>query len=1475
MRPSARTWLAVGATLVVAGTVVVPLTARLRATAAVADAFADDLGRATDGSIDLQRDDDGLVRFVGTDPGTPLDLGIEDPAGAADAFAARLGDDLGEDRSTLEVIGTEPRADGGLAVRYQQLIGGIPVFGAQASVQVDATGGVLSSLADLSSRVESVPTETGVPVDEARSTALAVTSRATGAPRASLTADDGEAWVYDPSVVGPPSPFGPHLTWRFEITGNDPPVRHLVLIDAESGAAVLAFSRLTEGLDRGVCDSENNAALPEACDPPYTRGEGDPLHAVTEVNRAYDYSGDTYGFFSTVLGRDSIDGAGMTIESRVRYCRSGFTCPYNNAFWNGAQLTFGQGYALADDVVAHELTHGVTEHTANLFYYFQSGAINESMSDVFGELVDLGNGAGTDTAGVRWRLGEDLPNGAIRDMADPTAHPYSDPDRMTSAKYTADASFNDGGGVHTNSGVGNRAAVLMTDGGTFNGQDVTGLGETKTATVFYEALTTMLTSGSDYADLGLALSQSCLNLIGTAGITGADCGQVDKVVIATEMAAQPTTPGAAAPEAPVCATGTQPQNLFSDDFENPASGKWSYDTVNLGVGGFYRWAYQSEVGHDYATTGHDGLWGLDLGSTADRRVQTANAVALPAGSNAFLHFRHAYDFDTMGGGNGDGGVVEYSTNGGGTWQDLASHFDANGYNGTLAPGGSNPLAGMSAYVGRSHGYVSSRASLAALSGQDVRFRFRLGENAEHGTYPYGWFVDDVAVYTCEPIPAPALEVTQTAEPTAVVAGEAIDLTVTVHNTGNVALTGVTVDSPAAPDCEDPVADLAVDAQQVIECAYTTVDPDDIGDWSNTATVTTNELPEGVGSNAVEVEVAAPAPSVVSEVTADQSRVTAGEAIDLHVSVQNSGNIGLTGLTVTTDPTVATCDGDLADLDPDETRVVDCTYTTIDPDDVGTWSVTATVDGDQVDPLESDPAEVAVLAPGTADAAITAAADQDAVVAGEGIDLHATIENTGNVTLTDVDLGHSAATTCDGDLDDLDPDETRVVDCTYTTVDPDDVGTWSDEVTLTASELDPTGVTADPVLVSVAAPAPASEVSASADQTEVDAGEAVDLHVTIDNTGNVALTGLAVTAADEASCVGPVADLAPDATVVVDCTHVTALTDQGPYGFSATVDSDQLDPVTTDPVEVLVRRAALEVTASAQEATVVAGQPVHVDLTVTNVGNVDLTGVVLTDPLCDGAPSPIALDVGASAPLACTVTIDVAAVPAFAVVGSWSATPTARSDQSPPASSTPLVVPVRIPTHGFSDPAPWIDDALSWISYHGIATGYSDGRFRHSRAVTRGQVVNWLWRLAGSPAPAGGPGCGLDLFSDVNASAAIDWAACDPPGEGPGEQPIITGYRNGTFRSTRPITRAQVVRMVWRFAAEPAPAAGSGCGVDGFSDVPPWVRDAVDWAACDPDGAGAAPPMLTGYKNGTFRPDRDISRGQVARFLYRMAGVLDL
>src|SRR5512147_1009001 len=146
----------------------------------------------------------------------------------------------------------------------------------------------------------------------------------------------------------------------------------------------------------------------------------------------------------------------MTIISTVHY-GSG----YQNAFWTGSQMVYGDayGFPLADDVVAHELTHGVTQYESNLFYYYQSGAINESFSDLWGEYYDQTNGQDI-YPDSEWLLGEDVIgyyDGPFRSMSNPPA--FGDPDKMSSINYYIGTG--DNGGVHSNSGINNKAVYLM------------------------------------------------------------------------------------------------------------------------------------------------------------------------------------------------------------------------------------------------------------------------------------------------------------------------------------------------------------------------------------------------------------------------------------------------------------------------------------------------------------------------------------------------------------------------------------------------------------------------------------------------------------------------------------------------------------------------------------------------------------------------------------------------------------------------------------------------------------------------------------------------------------------------------------------------------------------------------------------------------------------------------------------------------
>ena len=495
-------------------------------------------------------------------------------------------------------------------------------------------------------------------------------------------------------------------------------------IGAYEGSVPWTFSPLISTYTAG-----NSSSLPGT----FVCNQGSPNCAAgdSHAKAAHNYAIGTYNLYALQHGRNSINNGGMTIISTVHYQFN-----YENAFWNGDQMVYGDayGFPLADDVVAHELTHGVTEHESNLFYYYQSGAINESFSDLWGEYFDQSNGQGSDIQWDLWRIGEDVAGlGAIRDMANPGA--YADPDKMSSSNYYQGE--DDNGGVHSNSGINNKAVTLMVAGGTFNGKTVSALGWTKTAAIYYQANTNLLTSGADYSDLYYALQQACSNLIGQKGITAANCVEVKDAVDAVEMNGQPAANFNT--DAPLCPAGG-PSILFADNLES-GTANWTFSN-----GAYPRWKLDSSFG-PFAQSGLHSLYADDYPDAITNATARLKPVAIPA--NAYLHFAHAYGFESSDA-YYDGGVLEYSINNGSTWVDAGSLINVNGYDGVLFTGAGNPLSGRSAFAGDSHGYISTRLNLASLAGKTVTFRWRMG--LDEAGYDWGWWVDNVKLYTCNPPP---------------------------------------------------------------------------------------------------------------------------------------------------------------------------------------------------------------------------------------------------------------------------------------------------------------------------------------------------------------------------------------------------------------------------------------------------------------------------------------------------------------------------------------------------------------------------------------------------------------------------------------------------------------------------------------------------------------------------------------------------
>ena len=388
---------------------------------------------------------------------------------------ARYGEAFGIDGTTSKAVvdQTIGSSTGGTVVRSEQTVDGVPVFGGEVVMSLDHDQDVVSI--DASTTAATDVDDAVVSEARARRTALAVVAKAHRVAIGTLSVTDRGRHLYDPALVHVTDPGGARPVWQFEVR-NGFDVRETVLVGTDRGEVALHFNN-APGINRLVCDNADVASSAEEvprCTTGVDRREGGAASPVAEVNAAYDNLGVTSDVYADLDGIDLTEKIGTPVQGQkrlmatVRWCFADVQCPYPNAFWDGTQMVFGTGYATADDVVGHELTHGYVEKTAGLFALNQSGALDESLADTIGEIVDHRNPASTENDDD-WVVGEDLPGaGTSRSMQDPTLNDF--PDRMTSANFVTSELVQGSDGVHENGGVGNKTAYLISQGGTFNGQ---------------------------------------------------------------------------------------------------------------------------------------------------------------------------------------------------------------------------------------------------------------------------------------------------------------------------------------------------------------------------------------------------------------------------------------------------------------------------------------------------------------------------------------------------------------------------------------------------------------------------------------------------------------------------------------------------------------------------------------------------------------------------------------------------------------------------------------------------------------------------------------------------------------------------------------------------------------------------------------------------------------------------------------------
>lgn len=431
---------------------------------------------------------------------------------------------LGAPEQELLLAKTETMTDGTQVLRFQQTFGGLEVWPAQVVTNI-AQDGRLTTMTGAY-----VPTPEGLVLNPAVATGEAV--RVAWAHIGLLPPNNRPEPVLK---IYAENGAAKELAYEVMVEGGMRDSQ--VFVSAISGKVLKAISKICNmavtGSGVGVVSStplplnlwkEGASFLAkDTTKPMYNAGTGDGVIQIFNNNNTgpggtfapaasssqFSFSdpdaasalynlGKSYDFFMAEFSRNSYDNAGASLIAVVRYAETPGS-PYANAFWRGdiGVMGFGNGDKLAGalDVVGHEMSHAVVGSAAELIYEEQSGALNESFSDIFGEGVEWKVTGSSD-----WKIGTNLVTmGILRDMVSPEA--YQQPSRMSA--------YVRGGAVHKNSGIPNRAFYLLVEG-----LPGGGIGRAKAHQIFYRTLTTKLSKGSDFQDMRAGAVQSAKELYG-------------------------------------------------------------------------------------------------------------------------------------------------------------------------------------------------------------------------------------------------------------------------------------------------------------------------------------------------------------------------------------------------------------------------------------------------------------------------------------------------------------------------------------------------------------------------------------------------------------------------------------------------------------------------------------------------------------------------------------------------------------------------------------------------------------------------------------------------------------------------------------------------------------------------------------------------------------------------------------------------
>ena len=441
---------------------------------------------------------------------------------------------------------------------FYQTINNIPVYGSNIAVHIKngnqiyaAEGNVLKD--------ETLGDEV---LTEQEAGPIALKQAQLDNPDTELSVIASEKVILNTKLLGLDNDGKNHVALAVEITSTviGSEFDTIYFVGLEKGEILYSKSNIHDALQREVRNPQRctNGQNVQSCQ--LQRNEGGQAIGDKDADNAFQQMGDVYSYFDSTFGQDSYDNQGgmITILPHIRLKKNGvMTTDCRNAYWSiqGHYMAICDNM-VANDVLAHEFTHGITASTSNLEYMAQSGAINESLSDIMATAID-----------ADWNIGEDTVLGVVRSMDNPPAKNF--PDKLFSTLYGCPPSgvasknycngSNDYCGVHKNSSILNKAFFLMVQGGTFSGCTMQGIGAEKAHAIAYRALTTYLTQISNFRDVYNSFVHSCEELYDET-----TCSEVKKALQATELDQQPigtqTGPRCSgiAARAPTCAGGSQP-----------------------------------------------------------------------------------------------------------------------------------------------------------------------------------------------------------------------------------------------------------------------------------------------------------------------------------------------------------------------------------------------------------------------------------------------------------------------------------------------------------------------------------------------------------------------------------------------------------------------------------------------------------------------------------------------------------------------------------------------------------------------------------------------------------------------------------------------------------------------------------------------------------------------------------------------------